>query len=198
MSSYWDEVEDPDDSELDPPAPNKCRLGGLQLPGLVELPEGEPERKIDLKNGPGRDGATATWQGYELPEIKLTLRMWRARHRLEWRRILPQILPRPGKPPSAPFSIQHVALSDYGISHVMVQKISLPKQGKAQGEVEVTLTLREWRAPFAGTGTGTSTPTQAAAGAPATVHETKGGRAPALIGPPAPPAPPYQFNPPQP
>ena len=99
--SSWDEVEDP----TTPSSRCRCPTAaawGLQLPGLVELPEGNPSEDRPTKNGPGRDGATATWQGYELREIKLTLRMWRARHRLEWRRILPQIMPRRASLPRRP------------------------------------------------------------------------------------------------
>lgn len=189
MSSYWDDTDEEPEGAI--PVANRLVLGGHLLPGMVELPEGEPGRKLDLKNGPGLDGATATWQGYEPPELKVTLRMWRARHRTEWSRIYREIQPRPGKPPAAPFSIIHPTLADYGIALVMVEKISLPKQGKSPGEVEVMLSLREWVKPSK---VGTSTPKQAAVGAPATVHELKGGHVPAVVGPPAPPVDPSQFN----
>lgn len=189
MSSYWDDVDEEPEGEI--PVANRMVLTGHLLPGMVELPEGEPGRGLDLKNGPGLDGATATWQGYEPPEIKVTLRMWRASHREEWRRLTREILPRPGKPPAAPFSVIHPTLADYGIALVMVEKISLPRQGKSPGEVEVTLTLHEWVKPSK---VGTSTPKQAAVGAPPTVHALKGGYPPALIGPPAPPVDPSKFN----
>jgi hypothetical protein len=192
MSGYWDEADDPEaDVDLPIPVQNRLVLGGELLPGICELPDGKVGRKLDLKNGPGLEGATATWQGYEPPEIKLVLRMWRPSHRKEFRRIRPQIQPLPGKPPAAPFTVLNEVLNDYGINLVMVEDISFPKQGKTQGEVEVEITCRQWLKPKA---TGTSTPTKAAVGAPATVHDLKGGKAPALIGPPAPPVPPSQFN----
>lgn len=193
MTSYWDDFDDLEEPELPIPTPNQLFLAGRPVPGLVELPEGEIGRSLDKKNGPGLDGATQTWQGYDPPEIKLTVRMWRASHRQAWRHLLAEIMPRPGKPPATPFAVYHEALLDYGITQVAITKVGLPRPGKSQGEVEVTLTVSQWTG--APKKVGTSTPKTAAVGAPTTVHELKGGHPPALIGPPAPPVPPSNFNP---
>lgn len=191
MSSYWDEEDDPDDIELPMPVPNRTMLAGFLVPGWTELPEGEPGRKLDEKNAAGAEGATQTWHGYEPAEIKLVVHMWRASHRETWRRLLAVILPQPGKPPAGPFSIVNDGLLDYGIDKVLVTKVSMPKTGKHQGEVLVTITMKDWLKPKK---TGTTTPKAVASG-PATVHQRKGGSAPAIIGPPAPPVDPASFNP---
>ena len=141
-----DEVEDPDDPEPRCRCPTAAASRGPDSLGLVELPEGEPERKIDLKNGPGRDGERRPPGRLRAAEIKLTLWMWRRATGSSGAASCRQISPRRASLPRRPSRSITVALDDYGINHVMVQKISLPsRQGPGRGR-EVTLTLREWRA----------------------------------------------------
>lgn len=167
------------------------RLGTFELPGILEEPPKiEPGRKVDKKNGPGLDGATLTWHGYEPSEVTIKLLLWTEDHWSAWIQMLPQLLPQPGKPPANPFDIDHPMLAAYGINKVMVTKVSgLEKAGR--GVMRVTITCQHWVKPK---GTGTSTPKASVANLPPTVHDQKGGYTPAAIGPPAPPAPPSKFN----
>jgi hypothetical protein len=192
---WWDKTTKVP-TELEASEWDYLRLGGIDLPGILEEPpKAEPGRKVDKKNGAGLDGATLTWHGFEPPEISIKLLLWTAEHWREWQEILPVILPRPGKPPANPFAIDHPALTAYGITQVMVTKISLPEKAGQHGVMRVTITCEHW---VKVKNAGTSTPTSAAGAVPKTVHDQQGGYAPALIGPPAAPQTPSQFGPPAP
>ena len=191
MASYWDDEDRDDEPEMPIPRPNQIAIGGQDLPGLCLLPKGKLARKLDKKNGPGREGATQTWQGYEPPEIKLTLRMWRASHRKEWDRIRPEIMPKLGKAPKNAFTVQNLVLNGHGIGLILIEEVGLPEEGKTYGEVTVEIVVSQYLA--ASSKSGVVTP-KASATTPPTVHDLKGGHAPAGIGPPAAPRPPSDFN----
>ena len=165
----------PDDPEPGGAGCPAAAAWGLQLPGWSSCPGDLERRSTREERRPGRDGATATWQGYELREIKLTLRMWEGAPPA---RVAPHPAADhapPGQASLGALSIDHVALDDYGISHVMVQKDLAAQAGRGPGEVEVTSRCAVAR-PFAGTGTGTSTPRPPRPGADDAVHEVRGGR----------------------
>jgi len=166
-------------------------LGSFELPGILEEPPKiEPGRKVDKKNGPGLDGATLTWHGYEPSEVTIKLLLWTEEQWTTWVQLLPFILPKPGKPPADPFDVDHPMLAAYGIEKMMVTKVSgLEKAGR--GIMRVTITGQHW---VKTTNTGTVTPKASSANIPSTVHDQKGGYTPAAIGPPAPPQPPSRFN----
>jgi hypothetical protein len=171
-------------------------LGGYQLPGVLEEPpKAEASRKVDKKNGPGLDGATLTWQGYDPPEVTMKILLWKPEHWEQWQDLLGFILPRPGKPPAQPFRIDHPALSALGITEVAITKVSAPERASARGVMRITIQAQQWVKPKK---VGTTTPKAAAGGVPATVHDQKGGYTPAAVGPPAPPQPPSKFNTPTP
>lgn len=167
-------------------------LGGYQVPGVLEEPpKAEASRKADKKNGPGLDGATLTWQGYEPPDVSFKILIWKRDQWEAWQDLYPLILPRPGKPPSAPFSVSHPALAILGITEIAITKVSAPEKASVRGAMRITIQGVQWVKPKQ---VGTSTPKAASAGVPATVHDQKGGYTPAVVGPPAPPQPPSKFN----
>lgn len=190
--SWWDTTPNVA-TELDGTAWDYVTLGGFELPGILEEPpKVEPSRKVDKKNGPGLDGATLTWHGYEQPEVTLKLLLWTEDHWTTWQQLVPFIMPRPGKPPADPFAIDHPMLAAYGIDKVMVTKVSGLEKASKPGVMRVTIVCLHWVK--VAKAVGTSTPKKVAAGVPATVHDQKGGYTPAAVGPPAPPQPPSKFN----
>jgi len=167
-------------------------LGGYQIPGVLEEPpKVEPSRKADKKNGPGLDGATLTWQGYEPPDVTFKILIWKQEQWEAWQELYPLILPRPGKPPAAPFTAEHPALAVVGIFEIAITKISAPERASQRGVMRITVQGVQWVKPKK---VGTSTPKAATSGVPPTVHDQKGGYTPAVVGPPAPPQPPSKFN----
>lgn len=191
MSLPWWDTTTNTPTEVEGTPWDYLTLGGFVLPGLLEeQPKVEAARKVDKKNGPGLDGATLTWHGFDPPEVTIKLLLWTEAHWQSWQQLLPFLLPRPGKPPADPFTIDHPMLAAYGIDKVMVTKVSGLEKVRP-GVMRVTLTCQHW---VKVKSTGTSTPKKVASGVPATVHDQKGGYTPAAIGPPAPPQPPSKFN----
>ena len=188
---WWDNTSN-EATQIDGSQWDYVTLGGFELPGILEEPpKVEPSRKVDKKNGPGLDGATLTWHGYEPPEVTLKILLWTEDHWNQWQDLLPFILPRPGKPPADPFTINHPSLAAMGVDKVMVTKVSAPEKSGKPGIMRVTLTCQHW---VKVAKTGTTTPKKISGGVPATVHDQKGGFTPAQIGPPAAPQPPSKFN----
>ena len=188
---WWDSTPNAP-TQLDGTAWDYITIGNMELPGVLEdLPKAEPGRKVDKKNGPGIDGATLTWHGYEPPEVTIKLLLWTEDHWAEWQRILPVLLPRPGKPPATPFAIDHPMLAAYGITEVAILKTPTLEKSGRPGVMRATIVAQQWVKPKK---TGTSTPKKVTAGVPATVHDQKGGYTPTAAGPPTPPQPPSKFN----
>lgn len=143
-------------------------LAGNRLPGRATV-EGSTQRKIDVKNGPGLDGATMTHQGYEPAEVTITLLMWTEQQWADFERIIPQLQPKPGKPPAFPMGLEHPAAAVMGITRVYVEKVSLPKEGSVPGSREVQISCKQWvKAPAK-----VVTPKNAGSGLPNTVHDQK-------------------------
>lgn len=118
-------------------------LGGMMLPGLAEVMDGACERKLDIKNAKGMDGATITPNGYEPAKIVVKLTLVPA----EWvhfQQVLPLIQPKLGKATSPPMLLEHPATSGYGIDKVLVQKVGLPRKANVTGTKEVTIHLVQW------------------------------------------------------
>ena len=188
---YWDNAASAEGT-LEGSAWDYVTLGGFVLPGILEEPpKVEVSRKVDKKNGAGLDGATLTWQGYDPAEFSVRLLLWTPDHWDAWQTLLPFILPRPGKPPADPFTIDHPALAAMGVDKVMVTKVTAPEKAGKPGVMRVTLTCQHW---VKSKKTGTTTPKKVAGGVPATVHDQKGGFTPTPLGKPNPPQPPSKFN----
>lgn len=117
--------------------------------------DGAAAIKLDVKNAPGTDGASETYQGYEpsKPTVKFTIytaQMW-----LDVQAMIREIKPKPGKTAPAPIEIVHPLLSILGLRKFYVEKMPVPKQVK-HDQWEIVLNLVEWFAKPVKSGTGSA------------------------------------------
>jgi hypothetical protein len=119
-------------------------LGGMLMPGIASLEDGQVARKIDIKNAKGQDGATITPGGYEPAKATFKLTLGGPVAWSLFQQVLPLLAPKFGKQSSPPMLCEHPGLPAYGIDKVIVEKVSLPKKGSVPGSQEVTLLLVQW------------------------------------------------------
>jgi hypothetical protein len=120
-------------------------LNGVQVPGYVRCEGDGPGRKIDVKSGPGVDGASETQQGAEPAKFTMTVRMWTKAQWDAWQALADTISPRLGKTPAKPVDIAHPNPNAQDVKSVLVEKISLVK---VTGQVgELTVRLLQWTKP---------------------------------------------------
>src|SRR5207253_2968497 len=86
LAPFWDD---------DPDSWDTAVLGGATLPGLARIDGLELGSKWDVKEAPGSDGATETYQGYTPSPFQLVLRIWLSEQWTEWLRLAPQFRPKP-------------------------------------------------------------------------------------------------------
>jgi hypothetical protein len=132
LAPFWDD---------DPDSWDTAVLGGVTLPGLARIDGLELGSKWDVKEAPGSDGATETYQGYTPSPFQLVLRIWLPE---QWSAFLPlakQFRPRPGKETPKPVDVVHPDLAVWGISKVIIRKI---KPKKTDGIYEVSFDLLEY------------------------------------------------------
>lgn len=129
-------------------------LGGRELPGIAQVKKLKVKRKIDKKNGPGRDAATLTHQGYDGAEFDIVLTIWTPDQLTEWDGCRPLIQPVKGKAPSQPLPIEHPLCAEYGVGTVYVEEIT-DDEGKVRGSREITIAVTEWLPKPKNTGTQT-------------------------------------------
>ena len=129
---FWDD---------DPDSWDTAVLGGATLPGLARIDGLELGSKWDVKEAPGSDGATETYQGYTPSPFQLVLRIWLSEQWTEWLRLAPQFRPKPGKEAPKPVDVVHPDLAVWGISRVILRKI---RPRKSDGIYEVTFDLLEY------------------------------------------------------
>jgi hypothetical protein len=125
-------------------------LGGVQLPGLVNVDLGDgPGRKWDIKSPPGTDGAVYTDQGFEGAPVTLTVTLWTPDHWKAWQALLPGILPKPGKgtkKPPAPRALVHPDANALGVTGVIVLNVSGLKSA-GPGMKQATIKAAQWVKP---------------------------------------------------
>jgi hypothetical protein len=178
---FWDDDPDSWDTAL---------LGGITLPGLARVDGLELGSKWDVKEAPGTDGATETYQGYTPSAFNLVLRIWLADQWASWLSIAKQFRPKPGKERPKPLDVVHPELAAWGIARVVIRKI---KPRKLDGIYEVSFDLLEYfpqpKKTVTKTATGLGNYDNALTG-------TGGGSPPAgVYGPPPPPPPPPSATP---
>jgi hypothetical protein len=129
---FWDD---------DPDSWDTASLGGVVLPGLARIDGLELASKWDVKEAPGTDGATETYQGYTPSAFQLVLRIWDPDQWSTFLTLAKRFRPKPGKESPQPLDVVHPDLSVWGISKCVIRKIK-PKKG--DGIYEVSFDLLEW------------------------------------------------------
>jgi hypothetical protein len=123
---------------------NVVFLGGMSMPGLAEVTNGACERKLDIKNAKGADGATISHNGYEPAKLDVLLTLATPQDWSLFQQVLPLIKPKLGKLPSQPLAFSHPSTDPYGIDKVIVESVGIPKKGKVPGTREVHIKLVQW------------------------------------------------------
>ena len=129
---FWDDDPDSWDTVL---------LAGSALPGLAHIEGLELGSKWDVKEAPGTDGATETYQGYTPSSFQLILRIWLPEQWTEWLKLAKTLRPKPGKETPKPVDIVHPDLAVWGISSAIIRKI---KPKKTDGVYEISFDMLEW------------------------------------------------------
>jgi hypothetical protein len=125
----------------DPESWDTAIVGGVALPGLARIDGLELASKWDVKEAPGTDGATETYQGYTPAAFQIFLRMW---EREQWRaflKLVPRLRPKPGKNTPDAVDVVHPELSAWGISRAIVRKI---KPKKSDDFYDVSFDMLEY------------------------------------------------------
>ncbi len=138
----------------------RCKLGPHQLPGLVTVAGQGAERKIDVKDASGKQGATITVKGWSPASLTITCVMWTHDQFMDWRTIRADIKGKDGS--SDPLDIVNPIAEDAGIRSVIVKRIGLLEPGPVEGTRKVAIEVIEWVAKPKTTGT--STPSGSTAG----------------------------------
>lgn len=161
----------------DPESWDTAIVGGVALPGLARIDGLELASKWDVKEAPGTDGATETYQGYTPAAFQIFLRMW---EREQWRaflKLVPRLRPKPGKNTPDAVDVVHPELSAWGISRAIVRKI---KPKKSDDFYDVSFDMLEYfpqpKKTAAPTPNGGKTFWNALDGSPAPVGGGGGGR----------------------
>jgi hypothetical protein len=111
----------------DPTSWDTVVIGGVTLPGLARIEGLELASKWDVKEAPGSDGATETYQGYTPAAFQIVLRMWERDQWLAFLKLATRFRPRPGKNTPDPVDVVHPELAVWGISRAIVRKLK-PKK----------------------------------------------------------------------
>jgi hypothetical protein len=137
-------------------------MKGTVAPGIVESIEVSRKTKLDKKVAPGANGATLTFQGYELAEVTISMKCWREPHLERLQLLLESILPKPGKEAPKPRDFVHPILVLHGLKSLFVESVDGPTMPDADGIVKYTLNCIEFAPPPKKVATSTPKQSQAA------------------------------------
>lgn len=132
---------------------NRCKLGGIQLPGVVTVTGKGPQRKVDVKDAAGKQDATVTAKGWSPPDLTITMILWTPTHLQEWRAARALLLDKSGK--SDALDIENPVAEDAGIRSVLLKCPGLIEEGQVKGTKKVVLEVMKFVTKPKATGTGT-------------------------------------------
>ncbi len=122
-------------------------IGGISVPGVVELSDAAREYDWDVKKGKGAAGATTTFTSKPPAEFTVRVRLWEPDHFVADDAILILITYDPEKGlPIIARDVYHPALSQVGISSCVTKKIGIITH-KGDGEFEREIRFLEYKPP---------------------------------------------------
>lgn len=133
-------------------------LNGERLPGLCSV-EGLPTLKIDQKKKGGSDSVSLTQTGYLPGPINITCVIWTLSHWTILQRLASSIWRKPNrksKLSELAISIEHPALSLWGLAQVVVQGVSTLEIGPVVGTKVLKIRCLEYVPPARGDKTKTA------------------------------------------
>jgi hypothetical protein len=131
----------------------RCKLGKHQLPGVVTVTGTPAERKIDVKDAPGKGDATITVKGWSPSSFKITMVLWTPDQLREWLKIQDDLLGKDGS--SDPLDIINPVTEAAKVRSVILKSPGLIEDGPVRGTKKITLDVVKWVASAKTTGTGT-------------------------------------------
>lgn len=171
-------------------------LGGVLLPGIVEIKPVERGIKLEVTAAKGSSSPTIKMSGYEPAKIEFSILVWTEEQIQLLSDVLSLIEPRAGKSLPDAIPIYHEFLWARGIHSILIESIIGPSFD--DGAIRLTVKGIEWRSDFAsrsndGMGGGTKTPSPSPP--PQTIFDQDVARS-GFAGVPAPPPPPSPPPPP--
>jgi hypothetical protein len=130
---YWDNATD---------AWDQITIAGTTLPGHALVTGDGIGRKIDVKSGPGRDGAKIRDRGYEPARFDIECIVWTEEQFNELLPIIEQLQPKRRGGERNPVDVSHPSLSILGIRSMYIEKVGLPQVKGAK--LHIPLKAIEW------------------------------------------------------
>ena len=127
QGAFWTSTASANIVTRKPGAWCRCTLGGIELPGVVTVIAAMPERKIDVKGGKGKGGATTTAQGWTPTKVTIKCVLWTPEHLATWRKIEDQMAPERDAS-ATPRDIESPVLGTR-VTSVMISRIGGLEQG---------------------------------------------------------------------
>jgi hypothetical protein len=130
---YWDDA---------PEAWDQITIAGTTLPGQAIISGDGIGRKIDVKSGPGRDGAKIRDRGYEPARFDIECITWTKEQFNELLPIVEQLQPKRRGGNRDPVDVSHPSLSILGIRSMYIEKVGMPIS--KSGRFHVPIKAIEW------------------------------------------------------
>ena len=125
-------------------------VAGVPAPGLAQISDAAREFKIDIKDGPGIDGAESTYRGTKLSELKLEIKLWEPEHWTQLPRFLKALKFDPAKGSGHAVDISHPSLLTFDppIRSCVASYVGSPKRVRDGDTLyEIKIDLVEYRPP---------------------------------------------------
>jgi hypothetical protein len=122
-------------------------VNGDLIPGKTSITDGDSTRKIDVQNGPGVEGATMKFQSIDPSNLTIVVTLWTAKQWAAWQKFSEIFQPKPGKKPPGVIQFYHPATAAIGVTQIVSESVSTPKDGGTKGTKEVTIKARQYLKP---------------------------------------------------
>jgi hypothetical protein len=130
---------------------DNCTLGGFDLPGISKVSVSK-ERKVDVKEAQGVDGATITDKGTRAADVRIRTTIWTPSQWEDMQIIVPQLEPEGVKGDTKSVlknvvAIINPAAQSRNVNSVYVKAIEGPTDGSVPGTKEYQFTCLGWNRP---------------------------------------------------
>ena len=154
-----------------------ARWAGKEVPGLVRVTV-STERKIDVSNGPGIEGAQLRPQGSSPAEVGVEIVIWTDEQDTALQALLKVVDPRVSGRKLVPYILEHPAMQRASVAGIVVEKTDWYGEGPVAGTRMVKCACKQWLKPRrAVIGTPVITGPTTAAVEPVSLPPSKGGKA---------------------
>ena len=149
---FWDGSSEAYIQVIRPGPWNRCKLGGIQLPGVVTVTGKPRERKIDVKDAAGKLAAKITVKGWSPATLTIRCLIWTPTHLQDWRAARPQLVDAKGK--SDAVDVENPYAEAIEVRQVIIKNPGAIDPGPKPGTKIITIECIENTAQPKTTGTG--------------------------------------------